>query len=144
MHSGNGRVRLLSRNVGRHGGFILVAPGRSEDVAEARPLDIGGVFPALVVAVALESGTCGVGRTATAGGTDRGTDEDTGETYMYRKGNAGFWLTVLNASVTDPATTRRERLGVSLSVSGRVAIIGASGTVQNQVDSSGVAYLYGV
>jgi hypothetical protein len=71
-----------------------------------------------------------------------GTDTDTGEVFIYRKGNAGFWPSVPNASLPDPAATLGDTFGVSLAVSGGVAIVGAPGTPVNQ-SASGAGYLFG-
>jgi len=72
-----------------------------------------------------------------------GFDRESGEAYIYRRGNTGLWPTAPNASLTDPAATGQDRLGVSLALSNGIAIVGAPGTPQSEPFASGVAYVYG-
>ena len=73
-----------------------------------------------------------------------GTELDTGETYIFQKTSADAWPTVPTTTVTDPAGSRGDRMGVSLAVAGPLAIAGAPGTKQrHHPNVSGVAYLLG-
>jgi hypothetical protein len=73
-----------------------------------------------------------------------GTELDTGEVYIFRKVSADAWPTVPTAALPDPAASRGDRMGVSLAVSGALAIAGAPGTPRkHHPNVSGVAYLFG-
>jgi FG-GAP repeat protein len=66
-----------------------------------------------------------------------------GASYIYTKGNAGFWPTVPTVALADPQATKGDRFGWALAMSGTTLFVDAVGADSNQAPAmAGQVYLF--
>jgi len=76
--------------------------------------------------------------------SDANATGTSGASYIYRKGDAGFWPTVPTATLADPQATKGDRFGFTLAMSGTTLFVDAGGADVNQPvpTMGGTVYLF--